>query len=526
MAGGTEAAAGRSRGAALAWSAAILLGFALRAVPLTAARPYMAYVDEGNFLHAAFRMIRDGTWDPRQYVYPQFPLMAVAAAGRIEDGLGRLFGRPSLRDRVPRRIEMYDELEPFAFLATARAMSLVSGLALVVLAGLFARRLAGPAAGGAAALLAATVPALVLRGSIASVDSYAALAATAALVVTDRTRTSRRAVLTAFAAGGLAGAAFASKYPAVLVFVAFVVTSLLLPVAPRERIRRLLSGAAGLVAGALAAMPALARHAREIPPVLLGHWSGYTGKVAESSLWRQALVRAESSLRYDGPELGIAFVLLALIGIVAATRRRDLVPTVAGWGAFAAVLFVLFGTPGFRPFRNLLPLVPLACVAAGIGYAEIRSRVRRPAAVDAAAVLLLAVFFVAPMAAYAKSRFELRDPRRVAIDWLADKARSQDRIVVARELAILDGELARVPAQVEGASWDEAPSRIRDEAPRFVVAGVLMRRDRSLDDALAWPALADYRPVLRAGGTSTVPFPDWWHGNDQIVVVFERKGPK
>jgi hypothetical protein len=146
--------------------------------------------------------------------------------------------------------------------------------------------------------------------------------------------------------------------------------------------------------------------------------------------------------------------------------------------------------------------------------------------VDAAAVVLLAVLFVAPMAAYAKSRFELRDPRRLAVDWLAENARPDDRIVVARELAILDGELARVPGRLVRASWDEAAIRIRDEAPRFVVAGVLMRPDRSLDEAAAWSALADYRPVLRAGGTPTVPFADWWHGNDQIVVVFEQKVPK
>jgi hypothetical protein len=509
----------------LAWWAALVLGFALRAVPVIAARPYIAYVDEGHFLHPAFRMIRDGAWDPRQFAYPQLPRVVVAAVGRIEDAICSAAGKPSLRERISYGTPMYDELEPFSFLATARVLSVVAGLGIVVLTGLFGQRLAGPVAGAAAALLAACTPALVLRGSIATVDSYAALAAIAALSVIDLGRASRTPEFAALGAGALAGAAFASKYPAVLVFVAFGATTLLLPSTAWDRVRRLFAGVAGLVVGIFAAMPALWRHAVEIRSALLDHWSGYHARGVDDSLWRQALVQAESNLQHGGPELGIAFCLLALTGVVVGLGQRELRPTISGWCAFAAAMFLLFGGLGSRPFRNLLPLVPVGCVAAGIGYAWVRSRASRPAAVDAAGVILLVFRFVLPMAAHAKRRFDLVDPRRAAIDWLAQRAMPVDTTAYLRELAILGSEVARVPGKPVRLTWDQAPDRIRAGVPRFVVGGVLMRPDGSWHAAARWPELSDYRPVFEAGKAPTPPF-GWWRGNDEIVVVFERKAPR
>ncbi len=515
----------RGRGTVFAWIAALLAGLALRAVPVAAARPYIHYVDEGHVLRPVYSMIRDRTWDPREFVYPQFPRLVIAAASRFIDGAVRLAGGPSLRDRIPARLDGYDQLEPFAFLLIARGLSVMVGMTIVVLTGLFARRLFGPAAGAAAALLAAFVPALALRGSIASVDSWATLACLACLYATDETRTSRQPAVAAFAAGYFAGVAFASKYPALLVSVALAVTTLLLPISTREKIRRLFAGAIGAIVGILTAMPALWRHAAELPHVFRSHWETYAHDVFERSLWRQVLGRAESDLYYPGPELGVVLCVLAFAGLVIAARRRPLAATVAGWCAFAAAMCALFARGEFRPFRNLMPLVPVACVGAGIAFARLREWSRRPRIVDALGGLALLVLFGAPMAAHAKRRLDLVDPRSAAIDWLAAKARTADSTLYLRELAILEGEVARVPGRTVRVSAAEAPARIRAEAPRFVVAGVLMRPDRSLDAAAGWPELSDYRPVLTAGDQPTVPFQFWWHGNEQIVIVFERRSP-
>ena len=69
----------------LPWLAVLLLAVAVRAPALTAARPYMSYVDEGNYLHVPARMIRDGSWIPDQFLYPSLPINLVAATARASD---------------------------------------------------------------------------------------------------------------------------------------------------------------------------------------------------------------------------------------------------------------------------------------------------------------------------------------------------------------------------------------------------------------------------------------------------------
>lgn len=297
----------RSRGPLFIWIGAFALGFVLRALPLTAARPYIAYVDEGNFLHSAFRLVKEGGWDPRSYLYPQFPVLAVVAAARVVDPIYRSVRGRSLRDRIPAQIELYDELEPFALLLIARCMSLALGLGTVALTGLLAMRLAGPRAGAAAALLAAVAPALVLRGSIATVDPYATIFVLSCLYFTDLTRTWPRAGLASFLAGAMAGGAFASKYPSVVVIAAFGVTTLLQRIAWRERLRRLCLSGLGLLVGAALAMPALLEHPGDVNDAIARQSNFYAQHVSPP-LWKQAFLRAEWDIPYENAELGFVFL--------------------------------------------------------------------------------------------------------------------------------------------------------------------------------------------------------------------------
>ena len=79
------------------WILALLVGFLFRVLPLTAARPYTAYCDEGYALHPAARMVRDGGWDPGIYRYGQLPMIAVASVVRTVDPLYLLLRGRSLR---------------------------------------------------------------------------------------------------------------------------------------------------------------------------------------------------------------------------------------------------------------------------------------------------------------------------------------------------------------------------------------------------------------------------------------------
>src|SRR5262245_49373292 len=196
----------------------LLLALLVRAPGLTAGRPYIHYVDEGNLLHPVTGMLRQGDWDPGSYLYPTLPAVAIATAARLYAPFHPFrHGGTSFRDGLsPAPRPYYDIVEPFELLVLGRCLSLLAGLGVVVLTGLYARRLAGPSAGFFAAFLAAFVPALAIRGHIASVDPYAALFVLACFHFADRVRTSSRPGVDAALAGVMAGFAFTSKYPAVL----------------------------------------------------------------------------------------------------------------------------------------------------------------------------------------------------------------------------------------------------------------------------------------------------------------------
>src|SRR5215210_7025992 len=107
--------------AALPWIAVLLLAAAVRAPSLTAAQPYINYVDEGNYLHVSARMVRDGRWIPDEFMYPSLPITAVAAAARAYDS--------RMGDRVlTGENGYYDVLEPFELLLLGRVLSFLAGL--------------------------------------------------------------------------------------------------------------------------------------------------------------------------------------------------------------------------------------------------------------------------------------------------------------------------------------------------------------------------------------------------------------
>jgi hypothetical protein len=526
----------------LAWSAIFVAALAPRLAPLTAGSPYKAYVDEGNLLHPVAALLREGGWDPGSYMYPQLPIMAATATMRLYAPLHEtLHGRPLAADLSVGR-EVYDLLEPFELLLAGRLLSLIAGLGVVALTGVFGHLLAGYRGGLFAALLAALAPALAIRGAVATVDPYATFFTLAALLFTHRSRTSRRPGLAAAACGVMAGLAFASKYPAVLVVVAFAVTTVLERLTWGERLRRLAIAAAGVVAGAVAGMPALLTHAPEIYRSLVGQAVIYQ-HLRSPPLWRQALFTAEWDIFYAPPELGFVFLAGAAAGGVVGVRDRRAAtatpraaagsgeapwaPTVWGWVAFAAVMVPLFARVPFQPFRNLLPLVPPACLAITLLVTSVRERLGAGAAarwLDPGAVAAVVILFGPPLASYAWQRHQVVDSRRQAVDWLVAHADRRDTVLVLRELAFLPSELERMGARPVVRRWDVAAPAIREGRPRFVVAGWLERRGAAFVDVAALPWMArTYR--LRA--TFGERWTSWdtaytWRGNRQRIYVFER----
>jgi hypothetical protein len=518
-----ETLGARFNGVRSVWFGAIVFGFLLRAIPLTAGKPYMAYIDEGNFLHSAIRLLRDGGWDPRTYLYPQFPTTVSVAAMRLYVPLYQVIHGTSLRDRIPAHIELYDELEPFDLLFIGRSLCMALSLFTVILTGLFARRLGGPVAGAAAALLAAVAPTLVLRGSIATVDPYATILVLGCLYATDVSRTSSRPGAVSLLAGLCAGGAFASKYPAVLVITAFGVTTLVQPLRWRQKLGRLGLALLGVLLGAMLAMPALLSHAGDVYAAVRKQASSYS-QMTSPSLFGQAFGRAEWDIHYAGPELGPFLVLLAVGGLILGLRDRKLAPALFGWVAFAVASLVLYSRQTFQPFRNILPLVPIACIAASLLFTRIRSRLSRPWLADGVALAWIAAVFIVPLAGYALERHGLRDPRVTAIDWLVAHTDAQDEVLFIRELGFLNQELERLPARRTVAWWNQAEAAIREQQPRFFVVGVLERPGAPVIDVAALPEIsAQYAPRLRVGERPTAGVNEYWRDNYETIVILERR---
>jgi hypothetical protein len=509
----------------LAGLAILLLAALLRSPSLTAAAPYINYVDEGNYLHPVTKMLRAGTWDPRWYMYPQLPVTLAAVAARLYAPFHPLRndGRTFLEDLSTGK-GAYDLLEPFEFLLAARILSFLAGLGVVALTGLYGRRMLGAPSGLFAMFLAAWLPCLVIRGSMATVDPWAALFALACFFFADRVRTSGRPGREVFLAGAMAGLAFASKYPAVLAALGAGLTLLLEERPWRDRLRLLTIGGVGIVTGMVVGMPALLLHPQDVVMALLRQNDLYTNLSQTPRLWQQAILRAEWDITYDHPELGIPFLLLAAAGTWIALRDRRLAKTVLGWLLFLGVSIALYIPKNFQAFRNLLPHVSLLCLLVAVLHARLRERLAQPVWADAGAVLVVLALFGAPVLDWTRKRSELADSRRQAADWLVEHHRETRSILVLRELVFVRSELRRLQGDVALRRWPQSISAIREHRPQFLVLGKLDRKEGGVLDMALHPAVRrNYRLRARFGESTTISTLTWWKGNRQVVYIFEKR---
>jgi hypothetical protein len=506
------------------WAAVLLAALGLRLPAVTAGFPYQGYVDEGHVLHWVARMLRTGSWDPGRYLYPSLPFTAVAAAARLGAPAYRaVHGRPLTDDLSEFPAGDYDLLEPADLLILGRVLTLLASLGTVAVTGLLAARLGGgEAAGLLAAFLAAIVPALVIRGAVVAVDPWAAFFVTAALLCAEGAVCGGHPYRGALLAGAMTGFALASKYPAALVAVPAGAILLRVEGGWRARLRCLEIAAVAALAAAAVAMPALVFHQREVFRDVARLSVAYAD-MHMGSYWDQAVRRAEWDQPLDRPEMGAVFLLWAALGWLAALRDRRTRATVLAWTLYAGLTGLLVSRYPFRPFRNILPLVPLACILAALLAVHLRERVPRRIWVDAGAVLLAGLLLLPGSLAYARGRAGLVDSRVQAVDWVREHARAGDAVLVSEELAIVRGELARLGGGAVVLEQDEARKRLRRRGGfPFVVTGAFAgKAGIGLPTLLAeGGALERYELAARFGGET--PGIGQWRGNRETVLIFRR----
>jgi hypothetical protein len=277
-------------------------------------------------------------------------------------------------------------------------------------------------------------------------------------------------------------------------------------------------GAGAAAAAAFLTSPATFLHASQVA-VRLGQLRTDYSTSATPTLWHQAVREVGWEHRLAAPELGLPFVVLALAGLVWLLSRRESALRLLPWLVYGALSLALFSRYPFQPFRNLLPLVPLLCVAVALLVALPGRRLGWPRWTGDAAVLAVAIGLLAPPSlAFARAQSRLVDSRREAVDWLASR-RGSGRVVVLRDLAILPSELRRLARPSEVGDWRALEAAVERPRVRWLVVG----------GAEQIPAAARarlerrFRQRTSFGERTTPADPGWWRGNRQTIRVLERR---
>ncbi len=504
----------------LALGAALLVAFALRAPAVRAGYPYIAYVDEGYVLQPAAKLTATGHWAPAENNYPQLPSLAIAAAARMAALLVDPFRSAPLLAKVGSS-PFYEVVLPAELLLVSRGLSVLLSLGIVAVAGLYARRLAGDVAGVVAAAAAALLPALVLRGAIVIVDLYAAFFALAALALVSAVRGPRQLGRVALA-GACCGLAAVSKYPAGLCGLAVVLMLLTLPWSWRQRLRAVAVAAAAGTAAAAIAMPSLVLAPAGVLKQLRFQHENY-GTLRTGSYWQQLVGRAEWDLSFAGPEVGFIFLALTIAGLVLAWREQPWRRDAAAWTLLAALMAVVYAGYSFRAFRNFLPLAALSCVAAGLPFARLADRWRRPVPAATAGVLLVLALFGAGDVRHAVARAGLVDSRTQAVDWLV-RHRGREPLTVVAETPLHPDELARLGRTVSR-PWAQARNMARNARPRFLLVPDLLRADGTPMVSASERELLEkrYQPHAVFGNVSGPGDVPYFFDNRMRLVVYERR---
>ena len=521
------------------WLVLIALAALLRLGPIASGLPYIDYVDEGHILHPAIGILKSRSFDSSIYTYPPLTSYLVVAAIKGYSTFYRMVHQRELRDDLPSDQDLktalgdhYDLIAPPEVIWLGRLVIACLSIGTVILAGALAKLLGGSRPGLLAMLFAALCPALVSRGSNLALDPTGTFFAIATLYFCQRLRIaaavannpaiSRNAACAAISSG----LAFGGKFTAGAVFVAVLATILTIPVAWKSRAILLVIAVAGLFAGVFCGVPAAVLHPEKIVGELRYIASFYQTIQSEHGYWRAA---------FSASEIGVPLMIAGLAGIIWMLWNASTRYVAVSWIAFALLLLSGFVSSSFRPFRNLLPLVPLVCIAAALfcvwsgGYLKVQLHRRTVAALSfvAALTLLIALSLAWSSGRHLQWRTQRTDTRVRAIDWLQQHAAKDETVLGIRELSILPAEWKRIAAQPTVVPWFEAAELLERQRFDYVVTGEFDLRYSPDPDAWSayrdrWNAkVAPLRVEMNFGQVVTPVVPYLWRTNDERILILK-----
>jgi hypothetical protein len=249
---------------------------------------------------------------------------------------------------------------------------------------------------------------------------------------------------------------------------------------------------------------------------------------SEHGYWRAA---------FSAAEVGAPLMIAGLAGALWMLWNPGTRKVALSWIAFALVMVMAFVSSSFKPFRNLLSLVPPLCIAAALlciwldQYFEQRDR-RPPFAswLVPALVLLIALSLGWFSIRHLQARTQRIDTRVRAIDWLQQHATKEQTVLGIRELSILPAEWKRIAARLTVVPWFEAADLIERQRFDYVVTGEFDLRHAP--DPNAWSAYRDrwnakispLRVEASFGQVATPVMPYLWRTNEERILILRGSG--
>lgn len=517
------------------WGAILAVAILFRVSPIQSGLPYSDYIDEGHVLHQTIDAFNNRNLDVFWYGLPPFPAYCAGAALLSYGPLYRHFHGHRFQDDLPRErgpstTTNYDFIAPVELIVAGRVATVCLSIATVILAGIFATRLANGRVGLLAMLLVAVCPALVTRASIVIVDTFATFFVLAALFVCARILEGAKPIWRQVGLAGLAtGFAFASKYPAAAVGVAVIVTVLVLPAPWSRRLLLLVPAAGGLVLGVVLGSPMTFLEPVTVWHDILANLRDYSWIPWSEGYFAQAI---------STEELGVPLLLVGVAGLILMLRQEQTRLIALGWICFAALLVASFMGKSFRPFRSFLPLVPPLCIAAAIAFSYLIDRARQGSQ-SWLRVVIIIVLISGCVGSLGFSSFQQvqqrmahRDSRAQAIDWLEQHATKEKTVLCIKELSILPSEWKRIAATTTVVPWFEAADLLERQQFDYIVNGEFDLRFAT--DPMGWAAYQDrwkakVSPLAVQADFGRVATPVvlyLWRTADERILVLRGNAPR
>ena len=405
----------------------VLLGLALRLWTVSTGLPFTPAIDEPVIMEKALHMMKSGDFNPHFFDYGGLTIYLQMAVASVRFAEGALSREWSGLDRVWEG----------DFYLWARMTSAILGSITVYLVYRAGRRWNVTVA-LIAAFLAAIHPNMVREAHFALTDTPLTLFCTLTLLLSLVASEDGR--LRWFVLAGLtAGLATATKYNGALALLMPICAAIASPAVPRRAASAIVA-VLGLAVGFLVAAP---YSLLDLPHFLDGfaslaqHYNKSQSGMAGATLYFKYLLLGFSFGSGWSAPFGWPALALFLTGVVTAIRQLGQPDRRAAsliLLVFPAVYFWLISAQSLIFARYALPIVPMICLAIGIGIVTAHDFLRANVAAlrtREVAVALLVVVAIPP--AFQSIRFDYTRLRAGTDDavarWLRRNVGPEDRIV-------------------------------------------------------------------------------------------------